>query len=280
MLICSTFHQPRKEISMSNKAGNFGVYLSEFIGTFIFLLCGIGCVAGLKLAGASLGQWEVSIVWGLAVAMGVYVCGGVCGAHLNPSVTIALTLFAGFDKRKVLPYLIAQFLAGFCAAATAYLVYKGLFDAAIAETGGDPVKMTGLAGIFCTFPHPKIGFFQAFLVEMCITAILMCLILALGDERNTAPGARLSGLLVGLLVALIGASFGPLTGFAMNAARDFGPRLFAFFAGWGSEVMTGYPLNANLSLPYFLVPLVAPVIGACIGAAVYKSVIGRTLQRA
>jgi glycerol uptake facilitator protein len=264
---------------MTGAKSNFGVYLSEFLGTFIFLLCGIACVAGLKLAGASFSQWEVSITWGIAVAMGIYVCGGVCGAHLNPSVTIALALFAGFDKRKIIPYLIAQFLAGFCAAAVAYGLYKGLFDASIAALDGDRTKMTALAGIFCTFPHPQITFFEAFLVELVITAILMCLIMALCDENNTAPGARLGGLLIGLLVALIGASFGPLTGFAMNAARDFGPRLFAFFAGWGTDVMTGYPVNANLSLPYFLVPLIAPIVGACLGAAVYKGVIAATLRQ-
>ncbi|MDR1936533.1 MAG: aquaporin family protein [Candidatus Accumulibacter sp.] len=264
---------------MDGAKGKFGVYQSEFLGTFIFLLCGIAGVAGLKLAGASLGQWEINIIWGLAVAMGVYVCGGVCGAHLSPSVTIALALFAGFDRRKVLPYILAQFLAGFCAATVAYLLYKGPFDAAIAAAGGDPAQMTALAGVFCTFPNPQITFSQAFLVELVITAILMCLIMALGDEGNTAPGARLGGLLVGLLVALIGASFGPLTGFAMNAARDFGPRLFAFFAGWGNDAMTGYPLNDKLSLPYFLVPLIAPIIGACLGAAIYKGVITRTLRR-
>ena len=212
------------------KTGNTHIYLSEFLGTFIFLLCGIGCVGALKLAGASFGQWEISIVWGLAVAMGVYVCGGVCGAHLNPSVTIALALFGDFDKRKVVPYILVQMVAGFCAAALAYAMYYNLFADAVAATAGDPAKMTALAGIFCTFPHPKITFFQAFFVELVITAVLMCLIYALVDGRNTAPKGNLGGLLIGLLVALIGASFGPLTGFAMNAARDFGPRLFAALA--------------------------------------------------
>ena len=142
-----------------------------------------------------------------------------------------------------------------------------------------PAKMTALAGIFCTFPHPKITFFQAFFVELVITAVLMCLIYALVDGRNTAPKGNLGGLLIGLLVALIGASFGPLTGFAMNAARDFGPRLFAALAGWGTDVMTGYPLNDNLSLPYFLVPLIAPIIGACIGGWIYKRIIVVALDR-
>ena len=231
------------------KTGNTHIYLSEFLGTFIFLLCGIGCVGALKLAGASFGQWEISIVWGLAVAMGVYVCGGVCGAHLNPSVTIALALFGDFDKRKVVPYILVQMVAGFCAAALAYAMYYNLFADAVAATAGDPAKMTALAGIFCTFPHPKITFFQAFFVELVITAVLMCLIYALVEGRNTA------------------------------AARDFGPRLFAALAGWGTDVMTGYPLNDNLSLPYFLVPLIAPIIGACIGGWIYKRIIVVALDR-
>lgn len=263
---------------MDNKS-NFLIYVSEFIGTFVFLLCGIGCVSGLKLAGASFGQWEIGIVWGLAVAMGVYVCAGVSGAHLSPSVTIALAIFGDFDKRKVVPYIVAQMLAGFCAAAVAYLLYASLFAEAVAAAAGDAAKMTMLAGAFCTFPHPSITFGQAFLVEVVITAVLMCLIMALVDSKNAAPGSNLGGLLIGLLVALIGACFGPLTGFAMNAARDFGPRLFAALAGWGTDVMTGYPLNANLTLPYFLVPLIAPVIGACIGGWVYKRVIVVALER-
>lgn len=158
-------------------------------------------------------------------------------------------------------------------------MYYNLFADAVAATAGDPAKMTALAGIFCTFPHPKITFFQAFFVELVITAVLMCLIYALVDGRNTAPKGNLGGLLIGLLVALIGASFGPLTGFAMNAARDFGPRLFAALAGWGTDVMTGYPLNDNLSLPYFLVPLIAPIIGACIGGWIYKRIIVVALDR-
>lgn len=263
---------------MGNKS-NFLVYLSEFIGTFVFLLCGIGCVSGLKLAGASFGQWEIGIVWGIAVAMGVYVCAGVSGAHLSPSVTIALAVFGDFDKRKVVPYIVAQMLAGFCAAAIAYLLYANLFAEAVAAAQGDAARLTMLAGAFCTFPHPSITFGQAFLVEMVITAVLMCLIMALTDSGNAAPGSNLGGLLIGLLVALIGACFGPLTGFAMNAARDFGPRLFATLAGWGSDAMTGYAVNSHLSLPYFLVPLIAPIIGACIGAAVYKHVIAAALSR-
>ncbi len=254
-----------------------GEYLAEFFGTFVFLLCGIGCVAALKLAGASFGQWEISIVWGLAVAMGVYLAAGVSGAHLNPSVTVALALFANFPKRKVLPFIIAQTLAGFCAAALAYALYRNLFDAALADAAGDAARKLGLAGVFCTFPNPGITITQAALTETVITAFLMALVMALTDDGNGVPKGPLAPLLIGLLVALIGASFGPLTGFAMNAARDFGPRVFAYFAGWGADVMTGYPLSPNITIPYFLVPLIAPIVGACIGAFLYRRIIGGSL---
>lgn len=256
---------------------NNNEYLAEFFGTFVFLLCGMGCVAALKLAGATFGQWEISIIWGIAVAMGVYLSAGVSGAHLNPSVTVALALFACFPKRKILPFILAQTLGAFCAAAVVYVLYQNLFDASLAAAGTDAAKKLSLAWVFCTFPNPQITMTQAALTEIVITGVLMAVIMALTDDGNGIPRGPMAPLLIGLLVALMGGSFGPLTGFAMNAARDFGPRLFAFFAGWGTDVMTGYPLNAHLTAPYFLVPLLAPIVGACLGAFLYKRIIGFAL---
>lgn len=260
-----------------NKKSDFGQYVAEFFGTFVFLLCGMGCVAGLKLAGANMGQWEISIIWGLAVAMGVYLCAAISGAHLNPSVTIALAFFGCFPKRKIIPYIIAQMLATFVAAAVVYVLYQNLFDLKLAAAGADAAQRVSLAGVFCTFPNPEISMTQAVLCETVITAILMALIMALTDDGNGVPKGAIAPLLIGLIVTLLGASFGPLTGFAMNAARDLGPRLFAFVAGWGSDVMTGYPLSPNITIPYFLVPLIAPIIGACIGAFLYQLLIGKNL---
>ncbi len=256
---------------------SFGEYMAEFIGTFVFMLCGMGCVAGLKLAGASYGQWEISIIWGVAVSMGVYLAAGVSGAHLNPSVTIALAIFGCFDKRKVIPFILAQTFGAFCAAILVYLLYNNLFALALAAAAGDAAKTVGVAGIFCTFPNPDISMTQAFCTEMVITAMLMGMVMALTDDGNGVPKGAMAPLLIGLLVALLGGSFGPLTGFAMNAARDFGPRLFAFIAGWGGDVMTGYPLSAKISVPYFLIPLIAPIVGSCLGAFLYQRMIGKSL---
>ena len=137
------------------------------------------------------------------------------------------------------------------------------------------VQSLDLAGIFSTYPNPHISVGQAFLVEMVITAVLMAVIMALTDDGNGVPRGPLAPLLIGLLVAVIGGAMGPLTGFALNPARDFGPKLFAFFAGWGNVAFTG-----GKDIPYFLVPIFGPLVGACLGAFGYRALIGRHLPGA
>ncbi|NAS08265.1 MIP/aquaporin family protein [Acinetobacter haemolyticus] len=240
-----------------------GQCVAEFFATAIFLSFGIGVVAALKLAGADLGLWEISIVWGLAV----YLSAGISGAHLNPAVTIALALFAGFDKRKVPFYIIAQ-VAG---AATGALMVYGLYSSLFLDFEQTHHMVRGsvesleLAGIFSTYPHHLLSLGQAFMVEMFITMLLLWLIMAIGDDSNGLPRGPLAPILVGLLVAVIGASFGPLTGFAMNPARDFGPKIVAYFSGWGPVAFTG-----GRDIPYFIVPILAPIVGACLGVLGYK----------
>ncbi|HBB6751300.1 TPA: aquaporin [Citrobacter freundii] len=248
---------------MSQTSTLKGQCIAEFLGTGLLIFFGVGCVAALKVAGATFGQWEISIIWGLGVAMAIYLTAGVSGAHLNPAVTIALWLFACFDKRKVVPFIISQIAGAFCAAALVYGLYYNLFIDF--EQTNHIVRGTteslGLAGTFSTYPNPHINFVQAFAVEMVITAILMGLILALTDDGNGVPRGPLAPLLIGLLIAVIGASMGPLTGFAMNPARDFGPKLFAWMAGWGEIAFTG-----GRDIPYFLVPVFGPITGAILGA--------------
>lgn len=251
-----------------------GQCIAEFLGTALLIFFGCGCVAALKLAGASFGQWEISVIWGLGVAMAIYLTAAISGAHLNPAVTIALWLFACFDKRKVVPYIIAQIAGAFCAAALVYGLYHNLFvdfEQANHVVRGS-VASLDQAGVFSTYPNPHISVGQAFLVETVITAILMCLILALTDDGNGIQRGPLAPLLIGILIAVIGASMGPLTGFALNPARDFGPKIFAYLAGWGEVAFTG-----ARDIPYFLVPIFGPIVGACIGAFGYRSLIGRHL---
>ncbi|MDO9673337.1 MIP/aquaporin family protein [Glaesserella parasuis] len=230
--------------------------IGEFIGTGLIIFFGAGCVAAAQVAGATFGLWEISIVWGLAVAMAVYASAGLSGAHLNPAVTIALWKFACFDGKKILPYIISQMLGAFCAAALVYFLYKDLFAASEAAQNIVRGEGVGFAGVFSTYPNPHISVLQAFFVEVVITAVLMALIFALTDDGNGLPRGAM----------------GPLTGFAMNPARDFGPKLFAFLAGWGDIALTG-----GRDIPYFLVPIFGPIVGALLGGFIYTRVIGKNL---
>ncbi len=251
-----------------------GQCIAEFLGTALLIFFGTGCVAAFKLGGADLGLWEISVIWGIGVSMGVYLAAGVSGAHLNPAVSIALWLFGTFERNKVPAYILAQTAGAFCAAALVYGLYSSLFfdfEQAQQMTRGSIASLE-LASVFSTYPHPSLSIGQAFLVEVVITAILLGMIMALTDDGNGLPRGPLAPLLIGLLIAVIGGAMGPLTGFAMNPARDFGPKLMTFFAGWGEVAFTG-----GRDIPYFLVPLIAPVIGACLGAAGYKALICKHL---
>lgn len=251
--------------------------MAEFLGTALLIFFGTGCVAALKVAGASFGLWEISIIWGVGVSMAIYFTAGVSGAHLNPAVSIALSLFSGFEKRKLPFYIVAQVAGAFCGAALVYTLYSNLFfdyEQTHAMVRGSTASLE-LASVFSTYPHPLLSTGQAFLVEAVITAILMAVIMALADDSNGLPRGALAPLLIGLLIAVIGSAMGPLTGFAMNPARDFGPKLMTFLAGWGNVAFTG-----ARDIPYFLVPIIAPIIGASVGAALYRGVIACNLPTA
>lgn len=190
----------------------FGQCLAEFLGTALLIFFGTGCVAALKVAGASFGLWEISIIWGIGVSMAIYLSAGVSGAHLNPAVSIALWLFAGFEGRKLPFYITAQVAGAFCAAALVYTLYSSLFiefEQAQNIVRGSQDSLA-LASVFSTYPHPALSVGQAFLVEVVITAILMAVIMALTDDGNGLPRGPLAPLLIGLLIAVIGSAMGPL----------------------------------------------------------------------
>ncbi len=259
---------------MTDKPTLFGECIAEFIGTGLLIFFGVGCVASLVLLNADFGQWEISITWGMAVAIAIYVTAGVSGAHINPAVTLALATFCGFDKRKVIPFIVAQVAGAFVAAALVYFLFAPFFvewEMVNGVTRGSSESLA-TAGIFSTYPNNLLSIPQAFAVELAITAVLMMGVLALTDDANIGPKGVGAALLIGLLVAVIGASLGPLTGFAMNPARDFGPKFFAFVAGWGEVAMTG-----DKDIPYFLVPILGPIVGAQIGAWIYTRLIATQL---
>jgi glycerol uptake facilitator protein len=257
-----------------------GEYLSEVIGTFVLISFGDGvvamAVAALNQSGrgsqifAASGDWLIiGWGWGFAVTFGVYVAGGISGAHINPAVTLAFALRRGFPWRKVPGYIVAQFIGAFLGAVLVYVVYKGAIDSverANHWTRGDPNSVPTYS-IFATFPAPYLhNWVGPFVDQVVGTAFLVALIFAVVDVWNAPVKANLAPLIIGFVVVAVGISFGANAGYAINPARDFGPRIFAWIAGWGKIAMPGDYGNVNT---YFWIPIVGPFLGAGIGAFVY-----------
>jgi len=250
--------------------------IGEFFGTMVLILFGDGCVASFALfqhlgaSGASTpfaNEWIVIILgWGLAVMLGIYVCGAISGAHLNPAVTLALAVRGRLAWNKVLAYWLAQVLGAFVAAAILYFVYQG---AIVAATPAGQNVASAVGGVFYTSPKAFVGTFGAFMDEFVGTALLVGLIFAIVDGRNQPVQANLNPLIIGFLIVAIGASFGLNTGYAINPARDFGPRL------WMAIVSGGFSFSANNY--YFWIPIVAPLAGGVVGAYIFDFTLGRVL---
>jgi len=248
--------------------------LAEFFGTFILIIFGVGVVAQVVLSRNTAGTYfSINIAWGLAVMMGCYVSAGVTGAHLNPAVTLALAVHRKFPWGKVLPYSLAQIAGAFVASAVVYLTYREAltaFDGGVRQVAG----AQGTAGIWATYPQQFLSTFPGGVIDQVVgTALLVAVIFGITDSRNSPAPAGLAPVVVGLLVVLIGATFGFNSGYAINPARDFGPRLFTSVAGWGSEVF-----RAGHS--WWWVPIVAPCIGGIAGGWMYDAFIGHRFPSA
>jgi MIP family channel proteins len=247
-------------------------YAAEFLGTYVLLCFGTGVVAQTVLSGgASGGPLSIHLAWGVAVAMGVLIAGGVSGAHLNPAMTLALAIHRGFPWRKVPGFIAAQVVGALFGAATVFATYYEAlkkFDGGVRLVHG----ATGTAGIFATYPQDYLSPFPGGVVDQVLgTALLTIGLFALTDERNNRIPRASVPWIVGAMVAGIGMSFGLNCGYPLNPARDFGPRLFTYVAGWGSAVF-------GADDHWWWVPIVAPCVGAVLGGAVYDFLITRLHQ--
>jgi MIP family channel proteins len=240
---------------------------AEFLGTLVLIVFGTGVVAQVVLSDQKGGMpLSIHLAWGVAVSLGIYVSAGVSGAHLNPAVTLTLAALRGFPWRKVPAYALAQTAGAFCGAALTYLTYREAFD----HFDGGSRQVSGTlatGGIFATYPQPYLSVAGGFVDQLVGTALLMLGIFAIADRRNAGP-ATYGPLVVGALVALIGMSFGFNAGYAINPARDLGPRIFTAIAGWGGQVF-------QAGGGWWWVPIVAPCIGGLVGGAVYDVLISR-----
>ena len=230
----------------------------EFIGTLVLVLMGDGVCAAttLERSKAKGAGWIViTLAWGFAVMAGVFIAGPYSGAHLNPAVSLGLAVAGTFPWNEVLPYCVAQMLGGFVGAGLVYLYYKDHYKAST----GNP---DGILGTFCTMPaidHKPANLFS----EILATCVLVFLILAIGTQANTpAVGLGSIGAFpVTAIIMSIGMSLGGTTGYALNPARDLGPRCIHALiplegkrdSGWG----------------YSWVPVVGPMVGCIIAAGLY-----------
>lgn len=250
---------------------SLGALSAEFAGTMILILFGNGVVAQVLTSppDSPLGNHDsIAWAWGIGVTLGVYTAARISGAHLNPAVTVALAAYQGFPWKKVVPYVIAQTLGAFVAALIVRVTYADLINRT------DPGHTIATQGIFSTLPGNGVAGVSiptAFLDQVVGTAILVFVIFALVNARNNPPLANLGPVVIGLLVVAIGMAWGANAGYAINPARDFGPRLASFITGYGTAFLDQ---NGN---QYWWLPIVAPIVGGLVGGAFFKILIGRYL---
>jgi len=246
-------------------------FLAEFLGTLVLVLLGDGAVAQVVLSrGDSKGDFfTINIAFAFAIAYGVYISGSVSGGHINPAVTLVMCVLGNTSWIMLPIYWAAQYLGAFFGAGIVFWVYKAAinnYDGGIRYVYGQ----NATAGIFATYPAPFVGPWDGFVDQMVGTAILLLAVLALTDKKNLNVPSHYAPIIIGFVVGTIGMAFGYNAGFALNPARDLGPRIFTAIAGYGGQVFSYKDGNYD----WFWVPILGPHVGAFVGMAIYKLFIG------
>ncbi|KAL7936603.1 aquaporin-like protein [Trichoderma chlorosporum] len=234
--------------------------LAESLAVFVQLT--MGFCADLSVTVAKAGNPNTTDwAWGFATMIGIYISGGVSGAHLNPTITTMLWFFRGFPKRKMPEYFLAQFLGAFCAALVAYGLYYVSIKHYLLTGVDDDIINCFVTSQRSSYINAPTALFNEFIGTMCLTIV----VLALGDDQNAPPGAGMNSLIIGLIVTCLSMSFANQTGAALNPSRDFGPRLALLALGYTSELFTN---------PYwFYGPWAGTLLGSFMGAFLYDFMI-------
>ena len=230
--------------------------LAEALGVYVQLT--IGFCADLSVTFAAAGNPNTTAwAWGFATMMAIYICGGVSGAHLNPSITVMFWFYRGFPQRKMPEYWAAQFIGAFCAGLTAYGIYYGSIQQHLIGNSDTEIVTSFVTSQRERWITPQTAFFNEFIG----TTLLAVTVLALGDDQNAPPGAGMNALIIGLVITCLSMALAYQTGAAFNPSRDFGPRLALLALGYSSELF----LN-----PYwFYGPWAGSLCGAFIGGLLY-----------
>lgn len=230
-------------------------FVGEFFGTLLLIVLGDGVVAGVTLRGTKSengGYLMVSIAWGLAVMLAVYAVGNISGAHLNPAVTLALVVTGDFPLSDMPGYVLAQFAGAFTGAVLVWFHYRAHW--AVSESHQNKL------GIFCTTPAIR-SLPDNLFSEFFATMVLALGLLFIGANKFTDG---LNPIAVGALISTIGFSMGGTTGFAINPARDLGPRI--------AHAVLPIPGKGTSDWSYSWIPVVGPLLGAAAGAWLYKAI--------
>jgi len=248
--------------------------MAEFFGVMILIIFGAGVDCQVTLSGntgvapSQKGSYlSISFGWAIGTALGVWFSGGISGGHINPAVTIAMATFRDFPWRKVPVYIFAQVMGGVVGGG---IVYANYFHAIDIFEGGRGIRtVPGTASLFSTYALDYMTSVSCFFDEIIGTAVLLMVVCAFGDTNNSPPPPGLVPVALFITVLGIGAALGMQTGYAINPARDLGPRLFTAMAGYGKEVFT-------YRNQYWLwCPVIAPIAGALIGTLLYDAFIFR-----
>jgi len=253
-------------------------FIGEFTGTFLLVFFGCGSVCSAVLTGALVGVFQVALVWGLGVAIAIYLTAGLSGAHLNPAVTVALAVWEGFPPKRILPYVLAQMMGAFVAAAVLFVIFQTpliAYETAHQIVRGTPGSEATAMVFGEFFPNPgglpltemdrlRISHFGAFIAEVVGTAVLLFVVGYLSDQRKRSFPRAWVAMAIGVTLTLLICVFSPLTMACFNPARDLAPRFFSALAGWGSV-----PFTVN-GVGWFTVYILAPIWGGLIGAGAYR----------
>lgn len=256
-----------KGTALKNK--NLRLFTGEFIGTFLMCFFGIGAVATTSLFGAMTGPFQVGMIWGVSIAIAIYVTRHLSGAHFNPAVSVAMVCARRMRAVELVPYLLGQFAGAFCAALALWGLLADSVMKWLGDAGVTMMAKSAASGIWCeVFPNTSAAIVSnvvgAF-AEGLGVFILVIVIFSLTSTENTGrPNSHLAPLFIGLTITVIIGLVGPLTNAGLNPARDLGPRLVGYMVGFG---------NLAFSWDVILVYTVGPLVGGVLAALVYTKVI-------
>ncbi|QCI18847.1 MIP/aquaporin family protein [Buchnera aphidicola] len=261
-------------MNVFNKKNILQQCIVEFLGTGLIIFFGFGSLATSKLTDFYFNKYEISIIWGCSVSFAIYLSDSISGAHLNPAITIFLSFFDKFNKKKVLPYIISQISGTFFFTTLIYYIYYNKlisFEHKYNIIRGTKESLQ-LASIFCVYPEKNYIFIYDFIIEIIISIIFIIILMLINDKKKMfVMQKKINPCLIGVLVAIINfLSVKSLHNITLNPAHDLVPRIFLSIMGWGEIAFTGV---YNHHFPYFLISTITPILGINLGGWIYKKFI-------